>query len=54
MSQEDYPVDFVLESIDSIMPASKQPKVLSVLPHKSRESSLTNALLGSLILEAFA
>jgi hypothetical protein len=32
MSQEDYPVDFVLDSIDSIMPPSKQPKVLSVSP----------------------
>ncbi|PMD15534.1 HAD-like protein [Hyaloscypha hepaticicola] len=28
MSQEDYPVEFVLDSIDSIMPASRQPKVL--------------------------
>lgn len=28
MSQEDYPVEFILESIESIMPSSKQPKVL--------------------------
>ncbi|CZR53435.1 related to epoxide hydrolase [Phialocephala subalpina] len=28
MSQEDFPVEFVLESIESIMPPSNQPKVL--------------------------
>lgn len=28
MSQEDYPIEFVLDSLDSIMPPSKQPKVL--------------------------
>ena len=53
MSQEDYPVDFVLDSIDSIMPASRQPKVLWVLPRQSRKTSLTIILPGYLILEAF-
>jgi hypothetical protein len=28
MSQEDYPVDFILESIESAMAPPKQPKVL--------------------------
>lgn len=53
MSQEDYPVEFVLGSIDSIMPDSRQPKVLSVLPHQNRETSLTKSLLDCLISEEF-
>ncbi len=53
MSQEDYPVEFFLDSIDSIMPASKQPKVLSVLPRQTCKTSLTNLLLDYLILEEF-
>jgi len=28
MSQEDYPVEFVLDSIEAVMAPSKQPKVL--------------------------
>jgi hypothetical protein len=28
MSQEDYPIEFVLGSIEAIMPGQKQPKVL--------------------------
>jgi hypothetical protein len=28
MSQEDYPVDFVLDSLETIMTPSKQPKVI--------------------------
>jgi len=28
MSQQDYPAEFVLESIEAIMSTSKQPKVL--------------------------
>jgi len=28
MSQEDYPVEFVLESLESVMAPVKQPKVL--------------------------
>jgi hypothetical protein len=28
MSQEDYPVVFVLDSIDAVMATAKQPKVL--------------------------
>jgi hypothetical protein len=53
MSQEDYPVEFVLESIDSIMAASRQPKVLSVLPRQNRETLLTKSLLDYLILGEF-
>ena len=28
MSQEDYPVEFVLDSIESVMAPQKQPKVI--------------------------
>lgn len=53
MSQEEYPVEFVLEGIDSIMPVSRQPKVLSVLPRQNCETLLTTSLLDCLISEEF-
>jgi hypothetical protein len=53
MSEEDYPVEFVLDSIDAIMASEKQPKVMQVsLPRSTLFSSLIGST-DSLILEVF-